>query len=138
MKSAIDLTKKNLVPALKRLVNGALIVFEKNALAKGDSCAVPADLVNSMHYYALLIQDITENNDEVWRDPILLTQDYLFNTMDLSSVSRSHSLSGISVKKERLDVHFPSKRHNDKDMLLRTAWDSCINIVPTFYLANSM
>jgi hypothetical protein len=137
MKSIIDLTKKNLVPALKRLVKGALIVFEKNALNDGSS-AVPADLFNSSHYYALLIQDI---QSEQWRDPILLTQDYLFNTMGIADVSRSHSLSGICVKKERLNVQLSSKRReiNDtKDMMLRTAWDTCILVVPTFILSNSL
>lgn len=136
-KSNIDLTKKNLVPALKRLVKGALIVFEKN-VKEGHSCSVPVDLFNSSHYYALLIQDITGSHRERWRDPIVLTQDYLFNTLNIPDVARSHSLSGICVKKERCNVQVSSKRRGDADdMLMRTAWDTTVMIVPTFTLSNS-
>lgn len=140
MKSVIDLTKKNLVPALKRLVKGALIVFEKQSLNIGSSCSVPVDLFNSSRYYVLLIQDITGSSRDRWRDPVLLTQDYLFNTMAIPDVSRSHSLSGVCVKKERLNVNVTSKRReaNDAhDMLMRTAWDTTVLIVPTFTLSNS-
>jgi hypothetical protein len=137
MKCNIDLTKKNLVPALKRLVKGALIVFEKN-VKEGHSCSVPVDLFNSSHYYALLIQDITGSHREKWRDPILLTQDYLFNTMGIPDVARSHSLSGICVKKERINVQVASRINDDaNDMLMRTAWDTVVMIVPTFTLSNS-
>ena len=137
---SIDLTKKNLVPALKRLVKGSLIVYEKDDLVDGVSCAVPVDLFNSSHYYALLIQDSTSNNrNDVWRNPILLTQDFLFNTMDIPDVARSHSLSGVVVKKERLNVHLPSKQMaKDNNILKRTAWDCCILVVPYFILLNSM
>ena len=139
MKSTIDLTKKNLVLALKRLVKGALIIWEKSDVVEGISCAVPADLFNSAHYYALLVQDITgSNQNKEWRDPILLTQDYLFNTMGTPDVSRSHSMSGIFVKKERLNVQISNNRRKVKDMLLRTAWDTSIVVVPTFILSNSM
>lgn len=137
-KSVIDLTKKNLMPALKRLVKGSLIVFEKHALGEKSSCSVPVDLFNSSHYYALLIQDIIGSSRDQWRDPILLTQDYLFNTMGLADVARSHSLSGICIKKERINVQLTGgNKTRDNDVLMRTAWDAVIMVVPTFTLSNS-
>ena len=53
----LDLTKKRLVVALKRLVEGALIVYERDEISKGVDAPLPLNILYSSHYHALLIQD---------------------------------------------------------------------------------
>ncbi len=98
-KSQIDLTRKGLVAMLNRLVEGALIVYEKDA-AKGVDAPLPLQVLDSSHFHALLIQDLTGRQDgNIWRDPILLSKDFLHNPMSIRQVSRCHALSGIVVRK---------------------------------------
>ena len=91
----LDLTKKRLVVALKRLVEGALIVYERDEISKGVDAPLPLNILYSSHYHALLIQDTSGS----WRDPVLLTKEFLFNLNHVREVSRCHALSGIVVKK---------------------------------------
>ena len=91
----LDLTKKRLVVALKRLVEGALIVYERDDISKGVDAPVPLSILDSFHYHALLIQDSSGS----WRDPVLLTKEFLFNLNCVREVSRCHAISGIVVKK---------------------------------------
>ena len=73
-KSQIDLTKKNLVAALKRLVKGAPIVHEKDDVGEGAHAPLPLDVMDSSHYHALLVQDVTDHDNNSWRDTVLLTE----------------------------------------------------------------
>lgn len=100
-KSQIDLTKKSLLAALKRLVEGALIVYEKDEINEGAEAPLPLNLLDSTHYHALLIQDLTGQSNGTWRDPVLLTKDFLFNPMNIREVSRCHALSGVCIQKVR-------------------------------------
>ena len=110
-RSQIDLTKKGLVATLTRLVEGALIVYEKDA-TKGADTPLPLHVLDSSHLHALLIQDLTgrhlsnlvqdligRHDGNVWRDPVLLSKDFLHNPMSIRQVSRCHALSGIVVRK---------------------------------------
>ncbi|KAL7543622.1 LOW QUALITY PROTEIN: hypothetical protein ACHAXR_013206 [Thalassiosira sp. AJA248-18] len=135
----MDLAKKNLMSALRRAVEGAPIVYETSD-TEGGFWALPLDVIDSSHYHALLIQ---WNNS--WRDPVLLTKDFLFNPMNIREVSRCHALSGIVVQKERLNVHLPDKHSktpiasdNKRHIMRRTAWDTSIRVVPFFLLSNSL
>ncbi|KAL7553819.1 hypothetical protein ACHAWF_017158 [Thalassiosira exigua] len=134
-KSQIDLTKKNLLAALNRLVTGARIVYEKDDVSKGVEVPLPLNIMDSSYYHALLVQDATG-----WRDPVLLSKDFLFNPMNIREVGRSHALSGIVVQRERLNVCSPKKHHSDatKNKIRRTAWDTTILVLPFFLLTNSM
>ncbi|KAL7554677.1 hypothetical protein ACHAWF_018946 [Thalassiosira exigua] len=136
--SNIDLGKKNLMAALKRVVEGAPIVYEKHGINEGDIAPLPLDVLESSHYHALLIQ---WNNS--WRDPVLLTKDFLFNPTNLRQVSRCHALSGIAVHKERLNLRLSDKHRNttradNKSILKRTAWDVAIQVMPFFLLSNAL
>jgi len=143
-KSQIDLLKKNLGPALKRLAHGAVIVHERNVVKEGTSDPLPLDILDSSHYHVLLIQDLTTGNNDSWREPVLLTKDFLFNAMQSREISRCHSSSGILVLKDRLNIHMSTRHHNpldvdtNKSILRRTAWDTTIKIVPFFLLSNSL
>lgn len=111
--SQIDLSKKGLLAVLNRLVDGSIIVYEKDA-AKGDHTPLPLPVLESSHLHALLIQDLTgrhlshlvqdlsgRHDGPVWRDPVLLSKDFLHNPMSIRQVSRCHALSGIVVRKVR-------------------------------------
>ena len=144
-KSQIDLSKKSLVVALKRLVEGALIVYEKDDITEGVEAPLPLNLLDSSYYHALLIQDLTGQNNGSWRDPVLLTKDFLFNQMKTRELSRCHALSGVVIQKERLNICLSNKHINApvasdamKSILRRTAWDTTIQVVPFFLLSNSM
>ena len=97
VKSQLDLTRKGLVGMLNRLVEGALIVYEKDA-AKGVDAPLPLQVLESSHFHALLIQNLT-GDVNVWRGPVLLSKDFLHNPMSIRQVSRCHALSGIVVRK---------------------------------------
>jgi len=140
----VDLTKKNLAAALRRVVNGALIVHEM-LISEGSVAAVPLNIVLSTHYHALLFQDVSGEESDTWRDPVLLTKDFLFNEMNLREVSKCHTLSGINVRKERLNVHSSAERRGKtiatdtmRSIWSRTAWDTTICVVPFFLLSNAM
>ncbi len=143
-KSQIDLSKKNLGPAMKRLAQGAVIVHERNVVKEGGSDPLPLDILDSSHYHILLIQDLTTGNTDSWREPVLLTKDFLFNTMQSREISRCQSSSGILVVKDRLNIHMSNRHHNqfnvdtNKSISRRTAWDTAIKIVPFFLLSNSL
>ena len=99
VKSQLDLTRKGLVGMLNRLVEGALIVYEKDA-AKGVDAPLPLQVLESSHFHALLIQNLTGRQDgNIWRNPALLTKDFLHNPQKIRQVSRCHALSGIVVRK---------------------------------------
>lgn len=173
-KSQIDLSKKGLIAILTRLVEGALIVYEKDA-TKGVDTPLPLQVLDSSHLHALLIQDLTGrhlsnlvHDGNVWRDPVLLSKDFLHNPMSIRQVSRCHALSGIVVRKVRqvyvsvlqrlrsltvLALHHRQKERliclpdknrsrpvasDAKSILRRTAWDTTIQVVPFFLLSNSM
>ena len=91
---AVRHAEKGLVGMLNRLVEGALIVYEKDA-AKGVDAPLPLQVLESSHFHALLIQD----DVNVWRGPVLLSKDFLHNPMSIRQVSRCHALSGIVVRK---------------------------------------
>ena len=94
-KSQIDLSKKGFLVKLNRLVEGAQIVHEKDDVTKGAEVPLPLSVLDSSHHYhALLVYDGTS-----WRDPVLLTKDFLFNPKNLREVTRCHALSGIVVRK---------------------------------------
>ncbi len=94
-KSQIDLSKKSFIVALNRLIEGAQIVYEKDDVTKGVDVPLPLSVLDSSHHYhVLLVYDGTS-----WRDPVLLTKDFLFNPKSLREVSRWHALSGIIVRK---------------------------------------
>ena len=88
-KTKLDLSKKTLMPALRRVVEGAPIVYEKS-VTEGGVAPLPLDVLDSSHYHALLIEW-----NSSWRDPVLLTKDFLFNPTNIREVSRCHALSGI-------------------------------------------
>lgn len=94
-KSQIDLSRKGFLVALNRLVEGAQIVYEKDGVTKGVEVPLPLSVIDSSHHYhVLLIFDGTN-----WRDPVLLTKDFLFNPMNVREVSRCHALSGVVIRK---------------------------------------
>ena len=138
----VDLTKKNLAAALRRIVSGSLIVHEL-IINEGSVAAVPLNIVLSTHYHALLFQDVSGEESDAWRDPVLLTKDFLFNEMHLREVKKCHTLSGINIQKERLTVHTSAERRgkniaSDSTIWSRTAWDTTISVVPFFLLSNAM
>ena len=77
----LDLTKKHLMAALRRVVEGSPIVYETNGTEEG-GVPVPLDVLDSAYYHALLIQW-----NKSWRDPVLLTKEFLFNPMNIKEVS---------------------------------------------------
>lgn len=94
-RSQIDYSKKGFLVALNRLVEGAQVVYEKDDVIKGVDVPLPLSVLDSSHHYhVLLVFDGTN-----WRDPVLLTKDFLFNPMSLKEVSRCHALSGIVIRK---------------------------------------
>lgn len=140
----VDLTKKNLAAALRRVVKGALIVHEM-LISEESVAAIPLSIVLSSHYHALLFQDVSGEESDTWRDPVLLTKDFLFNDMELREVSKCHTMSGISIRKERLNVHSSDERRGNtskadsaRSIWSRTAWDTTITVVPFFLLSNAM
>lgn len=140
----VDLTKKNLAAALRRVAKGALIVHEM-FISEESVAAVPLNIVLSMHHHALLFQDVNGEESDTWRDPVLLTKDFLFNDTHLREVSKCHTMSGIKIRKERLNVHSSSERRGKvltadsvKNIWSRTAWDTTITVVPFFLLSNAM
>jgi len=145
-KKKIDLGRKNMISALRRVVEGAPIVYEKGGIKEGNVEPLPIGVLDSSHFHALLIQPLTEHDSNgSWREPILLTKDFLFNPTHIREVTRCHALSGIVVKRERLNVHLSSKHRNSpiasdtrKNILRRTAWDTEIEVIPFFLLANSL
>ena len=96
-KNRIDLAKKGLVAALKRLVDGALIVYEQDDVT--NEAPIPLSVLDSSHNHALLIQDNTGYTSDSWRDPVLLTKDFLFNQANIREVSRCHALSGVVIQR---------------------------------------
>ena len=139
-KGKIDVTKKHLSAALKRLVVGAAIIYEKDSISEGAEAPLPLNILDSSHNHALLIQDLKK---KTWRDPVLLTKDFLFNPTSIREIDRCHALSGICVQKERLNVCLHSNKHrtgNDvlKNIAKNTAWDTTIKVMPFFLLINSM
>lgn len=136
----VDLTKKNLAAALRRLVNGALIVHEVT-ISEGSAAAVPLNIVLSSRYHTILCQDL-RGERELWRDPILLTKDFLFNELNLREVSKCHTLSGITVRKERLNIHYPVERRSNSstndNIWKRTTWNCLIDVNPFFLLSNAL
>lgn len=100
--SQIDLTKKSLMIALKRLVDGALIVYEKDDVSNGVDAPLPLSVLDSSQNHALLIQDLT--GESTWRAPVLLNKDFLFNPQNIREVSRCHALSGVVVRKVRVYI----------------------------------
>lgn len=140
----IDLTKKNLAVALRRVVNGALIVHEI-LVSEGNVAAVPLNIVLSSHYHALLFQDVSGEESDSWRDPVLLTKDFLFNELNLREVAKCHTVSGINIRKERLYVHHSAERRGKattacyvRSIWSKTAWDTTITVEPFFLLSNAM
>lgn len=91
-KSKLDLAKKGLMVALRRVVEGAPIVYERIGIAEGDVAPLPLDVLDSSHYHALLIQPINKREHNAWRDPVLLTKDFLFNPTNIRDVTRCHTL----------------------------------------------
>ena len=142
----IDLSKKNLMAALRRAVEGAPVVYE-NEVNEGDVAPIPLDVLDSSHYHALLVQPISKDPTKTfaWRDPVPLLKSFLFNPTNIREVTKCHTLSGIVVQKERLNVHLSDKRRysplsgdSKKSILKRTAWDVSIQVVPFFLLSNSL
>ena len=140
----VDLTKKNLAAALRRVAKGALIVHEM-LISEGSVASVPLNIVLSMHYHALLFQDVSGEESDTWRDPVLLTKDFLFNEVKLREVSKCHTISGINIRKERLNVHSSAERRGKaikadsvRSIWCMTAWDTTITVVPFFLLSNAM
>lgn len=139
----VDLTKKNLAAALRRVANGALIVHEV-MINEGSVAAIPLNIVLSSAYHVLLFQDVYWEESDSWRDPVLMTKEFLFNEMNLREVSKCHALSGISVKRERLNVHYSAARRSKPltsdpmRSISKTAWDTTISVVPFFLLSNAM
>lgn len=140
----VDLTKKNLAAALRRVAKGALIVHEM-LISEESVAAIPLNIVLSTHYHAVLLQDVSGEESDTWRDPVLLTKDFLFNDMELREVSKCHTMSGISIRKERLNVHDSDvrkgktrKADSARSIWSSTAWDTTISVVPFFLLSNAM
>ena len=140
----VDLTKKNLAAALRRVAKGALIVHEM-LISEGSVASVPLNIVLSTHYHALLFQDVSGEESDTWRDPVLLTKDFLFNEVKLREVSKCHTISGINIRKERLNVHSSAERRGKaikadsaRSIWCMTAWDTTITVVPFFLLSNAM
>ena len=81
-KNKMDLTKaKALLVVLKRSVEGSPVVFERRDIGPGTPVSLPMDVLNSTHFHVLLIQPISEHGStNSWRDPVLLTKEYLYNT----------------------------------------------------------
>ena len=144
-KKSIDLTKKYLMTAINRAVEGAPIVYERRCSGEGDVVALPVSLLVSSSFHAILIQDVSGKANNAWRSPLLLTRDFLFNPMNIRDVSRYHTMSGVVIQKERHDVQQTGKdryktspgdtKHN---MTRRTAWDVTILVVPSFLCMNSL
>jgi len=144
-KKSIDLTKKHLMTALNRAVEGAPIVYEHRCNGEGDVVALPVSLLVSSSFHAILIQDVSGKAKNAWRSPLLFTRDFLFNPMNIRDVSRYHTMSGVVIQKERLNVKTTGKsRYNTsagdtkKNMTRRTAWDITILVVPSFLCMNSL
>lgn len=149
-KHLIDLTKKNFIAVLRQLVEGAPIVYEKQGISesigkKNNSSPIPLDVLDSSHFHCLLIQDATNSANNSWRDPILLTKDFLLNPMHVAEITRCHAMSGILVQKERLNVknsdakdRYSADNASNRSILRRTAWDTTILCVPFFLLLNSL
>ena len=144
-KKSIDLTKKYLMTALKRAVEGAPIVYECRCSGEGDAVALPVPLLVSSNFHAILIQDVSGKAKNAWRDPLLFTRDFLFNPMNIRDVSRYHTMSGVVIQKERLNVQDTRKSRyktsasdTTKNTMRRTAWDVTILVVPFFLFQNSL
>lgn len=96
-KKTMDLSKmKHLSAALKTLVEGANIVFEKKNVQEGDLVPVHLDLLDSLYPHALLIQDVEQDG---WRHPVLLTKSFLFNPTNIQQVIRCQAMSGVVVRR---------------------------------------
>ena len=144
-KKAVDLTKKYLITALNRAVEGAPIVYERMCKGEGDVVALPLAFLVSSSFHAILIQDVAGKANNAWRSPLLFTRDFLFNPMNIRDVFRYHTMSGVAIQKERHDVQ-QTGRHRYKsfsgdtknNMMRRTAWDVTILVVPYFLCMNSL
>ena len=144
-KKSIDLTKKYLMTALNRAVEGAPIVFEATCNGEGDVVALPLSVLTSTRFHAILIQDMSGKARNAWRSPLLFTRDFLFNPMNIRDVSRYHTMSGVVIQKERLNVQNAGKRSLSassgdpkRNILRRTAWDVTILVVPFFLCMNTL
>ena len=144
-KKSIDLTKKYFMTALKRSVEGAPIVYERMCKAGGDSVALPLSLLVSSSFHAILIQDVSGKIKNAWRTPLLFTKDYLFNPLNIRDVARYHTMTGVVIQKERLNVQNPGEsRHKAslggkiKNVTRRTAWDVTIRVIPSVLCLNSL
>lgn len=154
-KNKMDLTKaKALLVALRRIVEGSPVVFERRDVEPGTHVPLPLDVLNSTHFHVLLIQPISEHgNVNSWRDPVLLTKGYLYNTgaiacthaqvscsflnfaclENLRDVTRNHTRSGIVVTKDRLNSHLTRRKNQrprgagdfNRQILQRTV--CCVN-----------
>jgi hypothetical protein len=132
----LDLSKKKyLSAALQALVKGSPIVFEVKEVGENVTVPIHLGVMDSYHHHALLIQDL---NIDGWRHPVLLTKDFLFNSMGLPEVTRCHSMSGIVINRERLHIHRDIISTQVDDAVRSTAWDTIIKVVPFFLLQNSM
>ena len=140
---------------LSTLLNDAnsVSVFEKK-LKEGESAFVPLHVMTSTHLHLLCIRDSQQEEKnrgkkarEQWRDPIVLTRNWLWNFNGISAITELHSACCINVERIRLsaisptDAHrsYPSgdlpttnKRSSDK------AWETIINILPSIIVSNAM
>ena len=137
----VNLAKRNLDFYFKQLTAEAPIVFERNNLEPGTKIGLPINIMLSSSYHFLLIGDVAKDSNVFWREPVLLTKNFLFNPRHISEVSRCHAASGVSVQRNRLNVHRSSRsRHSGskKASKTRTAWDSTIVVMPSFVLTNAL
>jgi len=144
-KKSIDLTKKYLMTALNRAVEGAPIVYESRCNGEEDVVALPVSLLVSSSFHAILIQDVSGKANNAWRSPLLFTRDFLFNPMNIRDVSRYHTMSGVVIQRERLNVQNTGKSRyktsagdTKQNIMRRTAWDVTIHVVPFFLCMNSL
>jgi len=135
----VNLTKKNLDSIFKQIVSDAQIVFEQHNLDAGNKVGLPINIMLSSSYHFLVVGDLAKDGHVFWRDPILLTRDYLLNQRHISEVVRCHAASGIAIHRNRLNVHRSSRsRRTSKVSKTRTAWDTSIVVMPSFCLTNAL
>jgi len=137
----VNLAKKNLDFYFKQLTAEAPIVFERNDLEPGTKIGLPINIMLSSSFHFLLIGDLAKDGNVFWREPVLLTKNFLFNPRHISEVVRCHAASGLTVQRNRLNVHRSSRsRHSGTKKIskTRTAWDSTIVVMPSFVLTNAL
>ena len=137
----VNLAKRNLDFYFKQLAAEAPIVFERNNLKPGTKIGLPINIMLSSSFHFLLVGDVAKDGNMFWREPVLLTKNFLFNPRHISEVARCHAASGISVQRNRLNVHKSSRSSrasSKKASKIRTAWDSTIVVMPSFVLTNAL